>query len=420
MSNKKHKASLNKLLYNKKIMFPVSVLIALLFWVLITITQNPTRDIVISNVPVTLNTEDTVISELGLGVVGEYQDEVTVKVSGPSYIVSSLKTNDIMVTASLANVKSAGTYSLELTASRAGTTSGYSIISVKPSKIEVTFDAFDTSTFNIVAVANGVSAVKGLVAESAIVTESERSEITVTGPHSKMEKIAEVRAVADVNKTLKETKSFNADLKFYDINGNELDNKNLSYENQPVKITVPISKKKTLKVVPEFSNLPNYYFENSLSYTLSENTITVIGPPETVDKMQSVSLESIDFSNITSNKNSFDVSLNLPNGIKSVENIEYITVKLNLGKISKKTVLVKNIVAENLSSNLKAELVTDVQVTLCGSKKELKKFNSKNVYITVDVSEKSKGDYTLDATVSLKNASKVWAVGKYQATVTLK
>lgn len=420
MKINKLKASLNGLLYNKKITIPLSILLALFFWVVITITQNPTRDISISNVPVTINTQDTVISELGLGIVGEYDDEVTVKVSGPSYIVSALKPNDIMVTASLADVKAAGDYTLELTVSRTGTTSGYSIISVKPSKINVSFDAFDTKSFDIIAVANGAAAVEGLVAESAIITDSEQSAIIVTGPHGEMEKIAEVRAVADVNKTLKETKSFNADLKFFDINGNELDVSNLEYTNQQIKITVPISKKKALKVIPEFVNIPSYYKKKGVPTVLSESTINVIGPPEIIDKMESVSLESIDFANITNGKKSFDVPLNLPNGVKSVENLEYITVKINLGKTDKKTVIVKNITAQNLGDGLKANLESEVQVTLCGDQAELKKFNSKNAYIVVDATDKPKGEYTLDAKIVVKNTSKIWAIEKYQATVTIK
>ncbi len=420
MNNKENKTPFISFFYNKNLLIPLSVFIAIVFWVVITITQNPVRNVSVSNVPVTINTEGTVISELGLGIVGEYTDEVTVKLSGPSYIVSSVKPSDLIVTASLAEVKSAGEYELELTASRVGTTTGYSVVGVKPSRIKVNFDAFDTNSFSVIAVANGASAKKGLVAESAIITDSEQSAIIVTGPHNKMSEIAEVRAVADVNKTLSETTSFNANLVFVDKDGNEIDSKNLNYNDQTIKITVPISKKRTLSVVPNFINPPNYYKRNAVPCTLSEKSITVIGPPETIDSMNSVELEGIDFSDITSGKKSFDVPLNLPNGVKSVNNVEYITVKLDLKNISKKTVVVKNIKAENLKPGLNVSLATDVQVTFYGNAAQLKNFSSKDAYISVDASEKTAGDYTLDAKINIKTAGMVWAVGEYQATVTLK
>lgn len=420
MNNKTEVAPKKSLLYNKKAMAVLSALLALLFWVVITITQNPTRDITIDDVPITINTEGTVISELGLGIVGEYKDQATVRVSGPSYIVSGLKSGDITVTASLADVKSAGTYELELTASRGSTTSGYSILSVKPSKIRVSFDAFDTNSFNIVPVANGVSAVNGLVAESAIITDSEQSAIIVTGPHSEMEKISTVKAIADVNKTLSETTSYDAELAFFDKDDNKLDLKNLKYTDEKIQITVPISRKKEVKIVPTFVDKPEYYNRKNVPYKLSEEKLTVIGPPETVDKLETVELESIDFSEITDSSQSFDVPLNLPNGVKSVENIEYITVKVPIKNLGRKTLTVKNISASNLQSGLRAELANDVKITLCGDKSALRKIKSQNVVLTVDALDKKKGDYTLDAKVSINKANNVWAIGSYQVTVSIK
>lgn len=419
MENNKKQTPFSGLLYNKKFLFLISLIMAVIFWLVITITQNPTRSMSISNIPVTINTEGTVVSELGLGIVGDYTDEVTVKVSGPSYIVSGLTNNDIMVTASLAEVKGAGSYKLSLTAARGGNTSGYTIVSVKPAEIDVTFDEFDTKTFNLVAVANGASAVEGLVAESAVITDSEQSAVILSGPQSEMNQIAEVRAVADVNKILSETTSYQARLVSVDKDGNELNLKNITYPDETITISVPISKKKSVSVVPSFINVPKGY-EKSVPHSLSTATVTVIGPPEKIDEISSVGTEDIDFANIDKTNKSFDVPLVLPNGVKIIENIEFVTVKVKIDDIGKKTFIVDKISASNLGKGLSANISSPIEVTICGEKQELKNLKVDRISLVIDAAASSAGEYTFDAKISIKNSKKVWGVGTYQVTATLK
>lgn len=415
----KNKTPFSGILYNKKFLYAVSLVLAVVFWLVITITQNPIRSMNISSVPVTIKTENTVVSELGLGIVGEYADEVTVKVSGPSYIVSGLKSDDVLVTASLADVNGAGTYKLALTASRIGNTSGYTIDSIKPAEITVAFDKFDSKTFDLIAVANGAVAKEGLVAEAPVITDSEQASVILSGPQSEMEKIAEVRAVADVNKTLKETTSYQSRLVLVDKNGNELSLKNITYPEEIINITVPISKKKEVKVVPSFINIPSGY-KGAIPFSLSTKTVTVIGPPEKIDELKQVTTEDIDFANIDKSKKSFDVPLVLINGVKTTENIEFVTVKVDFGKIGKKTFVVNKLKTENLQKGLSASITSPVEVTVCGDKDQLKKLSKNRINLVIDASSSPAGEYTFDAKIYIEKAKKVWGTGSYQVSVVIK
>ena len=111
--------SLTKLLYNRKFTISLSVFLAFVFWLIIMINQNPVRQQTFTDVPVNVSLDNTVAGENGMGLVSDISaQKFTVTVSGPSYIVSSLKTDDFSLYASAAEITEPGTYDLEVFGTR--------------------------------------------------------------------------------------------------------------------------------------------------------------------------------------------------------------------------------------------------------------------------------------------------------------
>ncbi len=107
--------NLRKLLYNKKFTVTVSLVFAFVIWLVIMINQNPVREQTFTDITASISIENTVASEMGLGIVSDVTSQkFTVTVSGPNYIVSSLKPEDFLLSASVTDVNNAGTYSLEI------------------------------------------------------------------------------------------------------------------------------------------------------------------------------------------------------------------------------------------------------------------------------------------------------------------
>jgi len=422
MNDKKNNNfSLNKLLYNKKVILPFSVFLAIIVWVAISITQTPIREQTINDVPVTISTQNTVVSELGLDIIGEYTNKVSVLVSGQYYIVNPLTAKDLKVTVSLSNVTAAGTYTFSLTASKNSSKTGYEIISVTPANITLSFDAIDTKEFTVVAVANGVSATTGLIAESPVVTDSNNTTIQIKGPRTEIADISTVQAVANVNKTLSATESFSAKIVLIDKDGKEIDQTQFTIETDTIKISVPISKKKDVLVKTVFQNAPDIYKTDQINCTLSENTITIVGPPETVDAIDSIPLAPIDFNNISPDSTSFDMALELPTAVKSVDNIKYITVVVNLDNMVTKQLNVFTFTTVNLTTGLNVSLPYSVKnVSICGPSTVVKKIVASDLYAEVDLSGKSEGEYTMPVTIKCKSSGEVWAVGEYNVILTVK
>ena len=65
------KISLRLLLENRRFTIPFSVCVAVVLWLIIMINQNSIRDQVFSDISATVSIENTVVSEMGLGIVSD-------------------------------------------------------------------------------------------------------------------------------------------------------------------------------------------------------------------------------------------------------------------------------------------------------------------------------------------------------------
>lgn len=430
MAKSKETSSADKLFYNKKFAILFSLIASVIFWMVITATESPTAENSISGLSISVPTENSVASELGLDVIGDISNlKAAVTVKGPAYVISALGEKDLAVTASLSNVTNAGTYELELRANKqAGSLNGeFEIASISPATITVTFDYIDTKQFTVTPVAVGASAVEGLVAENPVVSDSNNATLSFKGPRKEIEKIDRVVATAEVNSVLNATASFDATLKVYNAAGEELDTSVYTITTADgagaphLKISVPISKTKTVPLVAAFTNAPGVFSSSAVQYSLSERQIDVIGPPETVDTITQIKLSEIDFDKISNTSTSFTATPVLPDGVKSVDNIESVTVTVQgLEDYMTKTVTVKDINYAASGSNQTAKLSRSIRnVKICGPRSVLNKLTSNDFYAEIEISGKTNGEHTVSARIKCRKSNAVWQVGTYNATVTI-
>lgn len=421
--------SAGKLFDNNKFVLLFSVLAAIVFWMVITVNESPDSENTIAGVSVSIPTENSVVSELGLDVI----DDVTafkaaVNVTGPAYVVSTLGPEDVAVTASVSKVTASGTYELELRASKQNSklSREFEISSVSPTTITVTFDYIDTKQFPVIAQAVGASAVEGLVAEDPVVSDSNNATLTFKGSRTNIEKISKVVASAEVNAVLSKTETFPGKLAIYDAQDNLLPAENYTITTADglsapdVQISVPISKMKTVPLKAQFVNVPAAFQSSAIGHTLSFASIDLIGPPETIDNISSVSLGEVDFDRISENNQRFEVAPILPDGVKSVDNITTVTVTITgLEKYTVRTYTVSNIVAT--SANGTVTLSRAIRnVKIFGPKSVLNAISSSDLYAEVDVSGKQAGEHTVSVRMKCKSSGEVWQVGTYTAAVTIK
>lgn len=414
--------SFKKLLYNKRVIVPLSILLSFLMWALIVLNENPVRERTFSNMSVNINLENTLVSENGMNIVDDISGQkFTVVVRGPSYIVSSLRSEDLNVFASAAEVSAPGEYNLNVTVSNNAITSGYEVLSVSPATVKVNFDYVDTKEFTVKALAEGASAETGLIAENGVVSGIEGNTLKITGPRTIINKIENVVARAKVDKVLKVSETFDAEIVLYDKDDKEIDKKGLTINAQNLKVTVPISKKKTVPVKVSYANLPSGFDIKNLSATIDHPTVTIIGTPETIEKTNQITLSAIDISTISKTSNKFDVSAKLPDGVRIFDNIEYFKVTVDAKNFAEKTITITEFKIKGLDSSLKAGNAASIKnVKLCGLKTEINKITASNVYAEIDLTNKKVGSHTVTVVIKFEGYNNVWGVGEYSTTITLK
>lgn len=414
--------SIRKMLYNKRIIVLFSIIMAFILWLNITINQKNTMDRTITNITVSVNLENTFAAENQMNIIGDIsQQKFSVTVRGPSYLVSSLTASDLNLYASAASVDAPGEYRLDVAQVRNSYNNDYEILNIIPSTLKVSFDYIDTKEFTIEPIAVGVNASEGLIAENGLVSGTEKDTVTITGPRTTINKIQKVVANAQVNKTLSSSETFDADIVLLDVDGKTIKPDNLTLSANKVKVTVPISKKATVPVVLDFSNMPLGFDKSTIKYSIDYPTVTVIGTPETVEKTKQVTLSAIDLSTVSNSSNSFDVSAKLPEGVRILENIDHFTVKIDTTGYLQKTINVNKVNFSNIASGLSVSKNISIKnVKVFGPASMLSGVTSANIEAEINLTDKKSGEHTVTPTFKISGHNNCWIIGTYNTTVTIK
>lgn len=418
--------ALKGLLYNRKLIIALSILLSFVLWLVITTQENTTLSRVFKDMTVSVDIEGSA-AENDMNVVGDLSDhKFTVTVNGPNYVVSSLDASDISLYVSAKGVSESGNYTLVVEAKRSST--NYNV-SISPSTVTLEFDKYITKSFPIKAVAKGEVKAQddGLTAEAGIVTGIQGDSLEITGPQKKINKIARVEAVYEVDHLLPATEIFDAEIQLYDENNEKISLKNIKFNNtDDIQVKVPISKIKSVPLVVDFINLPNGFDKSSIAYTARFNgveykTIDIIGEPEIIDSIKEIKLDPIDITKVSPNSNTFNLSIKLPEGVRLIDNtIEAFDVNVRTTGYTVKTVSVSAINSINLKPGLKSTQTRISAVTICVPTSIAYKVKNDTLSAQVDLSGMSEGSYNdVPVVFDVTKYNKIWVIGEYSTHVTI-
>ena len=108
------KTSFQELFDNNVFVRIFAVVVAIVAWFAVSISQTPERNRTIVNVPVSINYEGSIPQTLGLQRIGDTEFTVTVYVTGKNSKVQKLTADDFIATVSLNNVNQAKEYTLPI------------------------------------------------------------------------------------------------------------------------------------------------------------------------------------------------------------------------------------------------------------------------------------------------------------------
>lgn len=402
---------------NTKVLFIISLFIAIIAWFLMIFFVNPEKTKTISDVSIKLNTNYTTVEKLELQAIEGLEQKVDVLIYGNRSVVDTVTSSDFTVYASLGEVTGPGEYELNLIGEK-NSNKNFDIQIITPQTVKVKFDRLVSKTFTVEVNIAGLSVESGFVAEDYTVSPL---EVILTGPAEKIESISKCTVQISLSSPISSTVSFkNQPIKLLDASGREIDSEHITFDKSTANVTIPVLKIKKLPIEVSFINIPSYFSQGIFEYNLSNDEILIAGPAAIVDNYSSIQVGYVDLKTLTpSSAYLFDI--NLPTGFVNMENIEEVAVAFNMKEYVWREISVQDIRIINQPANYDVSVVTKKinDIVLYGEKEVLDSITTQDVIAEIDmgVGNIAVGQGRVPVSIYIPSKSTVWAYGDYSVII---
>lgn len=383
----------------------ISLLIALMVWLLIINIEDPTISKNISGIAVEVINENA-ISEAGKCYVLGDTETVSIRVRGPKSVIDKVKETDFKAVADLSKYSITNAVPVEVKfSSDREFSSEPEIIYGEISSINIELDDFVTDTFKV-----GIS-MKGSVSEGYYISKDDitlnEKEIKISGPESLMKQVSEVAVVVDVS-DIKEETTVLAVIKAYDAYGGLIESERMVYNKDAVNVTVrPLIEKEIPIKVVTVGKAKEHFRENNIKSTVE--SIKVAGTKDSVDAMGMISLQvDIEGKNKKFTKK-FDLTKYISSTVKLTSKESEATVTVEFEKSMKRTIKFKasNIKFINVQTGLlnKFDKNKTLSVKITGLEKDVKNLTYEELVPYIDMKDLGVGNHNVK--VMFENTSNI-------------
>lgn len=372
----------------------LSVVLAALLWLIITNAENPIKTETFHDVPVTIlhKTE----YEYKLKALNQVYrivegDKIDFTFSARRKIADNLTISDFKVTADLSNLSELNTVTINISCPAYG--DDVTIKSSSAQVLKVEREQLAEKRFKVNVKQKGEPADGYYVYQKAANTL-----ITVSGPVSKINQIAEIVAEVDVTG---EAGSFRISKtpKALDEEGNEVDPSNLTYSENPVSIDIKMYKTKTIDLKIVTTGTPaNGYAVAGVDY--EPKTIEVAGEDYALSQIWELTVEE-DIEGVSSDvEKEINIQEQLDDGLILVGDNQTATVEVTIKKSGTRemSIQTKDIEVRNKPDYLKLVYLTVGPVTLrlTGPADAVEDLSVKDVKPYIDLSSYTAGTYQVN------------------------
>ncbi len=191
---KEHKIkTFNDLMNNNKFVLVLSLFIAFLVWVAVAMYASPEESYTIYNIPITVNTENSLVAQKGYKNFWQSDEAIDVTVTGPRYLITTLTPDDILVSANLNTVDSVGISQLSLRVSLKQESQDITISQQSKTSVRIYFDAELEKEVNIYL---DKTVFDNKIAEGYQMRSADLpvTSVKITGPATEVNKIVRAEA----------------------------------------------------------------------------------------------------------------------------------------------------------------------------------------------------------------------------------
>ena len=419
-------------LSDKRLVLAVSLLTAILSWIVVAGFINPGGSYVIQSVMIDYKRNADEYRNRGLQIVGEMPDSMAdVQVVGDGSVTGRLNNTDVAVFLDFSGVNGPGVHEVPLRGTRI-TQGNYDIrdISVRNSQhsmrqnpkntVTLTFEEVETRHFPITVHSEGITADSGFFKDTPVLSNN---EVVITGPRSEVARVAQVVAEIDGEEVRTESKMYQGEaLVLLDSSGNVLSESqvsHLSLSPEIVDVEIPILERNEISIGVDFTGMqPGFDMEwfNSRVH-LSADSLQVVGTTAAFQNLSTpLSIATFDMSQLGMGWVSDPVTIELPTGLRNQDQFKQVTASLDTAGMVEKTFRVTNFQVENGPRNAQiAPLPESVTVSLIGQQDQMEALLPENIVIQIDAFNvvARQGQQTIPARILVPRANRVFAVGDY-------
>ena len=400
----------------------LAIVLAIIIWLILSITQYPTISKTISNVPVDLTLTGTIAEEKGLSALNFKELNVDVVIEGMNYEIGSYNAGDLTATVDVSSVTKKGTYKLDIDVKSAHSADKVSILSITPETVEVQFDAITSKEFDLSPSAPNISAEEGYSLGTVSCTPD---KISITGADNDLAKIAKAYAVVDTTMTISEDKAITTNkIVLYDKNDKQLDSSLYQFPDEEYTLSFPIFKKKTGNLKVDFTGVPNGFDLSTIKYKISENPIAILTSDLDDQIEEDLTVGSIPLSEIDLEKiYTFDIPFSA--GEFSADSISSVKVTFDKEGFSSKTFSIPKSQFEVINKPTGKTVTYDTSrltdVTVYGPEDVIKKLKADDLTAQIDLSDlgNSTGSMVKTATIYSSEYNNVWCYGTNEIQITI-
>lgn len=402
-----------RLFSSKRFTAVLSLILAVFAWLVVVMSVEPNTTITISQpVDFTYNTAPYILQ--GLDIIQKPSISVDLKVSGDGVVVGSLSASDFNVYPDYSIVTGPGEYQLRLKVERRSNKRFDIVNAYDLPAVTVRMEKMVTQKFAIEITSNTIPA-EGYYLDKVVASTS---EVTLRGPETEMSRVAKV--VAQVDNADEHTESFIVPCKliYLDADGKPITGTSITADVETVEVTVPIYKIKEVPIKLNFSGVPTGYDTAQLKPKLSQNTITIAGPPAVVDPVTEISATNVDLTKFKLGEPVL-CDINMPENLRNVNNLQQISVTFDTLGYATKTVNVTSIDPVNVPVGIAVTFPVDRinNVTLVGRQSELDALDETGVVAQIDAGANNllvaKGQQNIPVKIIVPSTKTVFATGTY-------
>lgn len=302
------------MLKNKSVVKMISVVLAIVLWAYVIGEVNPTVKKTVSDIPVELTNTET-LADRDLALQGDEEYFATVVVEGARSELNELRVADIHITADMYGYGLGENHvSLDVTLP-----DGISLEELKTPEITVTLERLEEKSLPVTVVFAGEPGENLEPSYSYTVP----AEVEVRGAESVIAKVAEVRVQLDVNDLSETWEIYSEVPTAWSKDGKMI--KNVTISAQSVEVEAVMFHTKQVPLELKVTGTPDDKYGDADIAIPKE--VVVKGSAYTLERVTSISADSIDISDVKKNC-TVKVVPHLPGGVELAEESKNIGVKI--------------------------------------------------------------------------------------------